>query len=81
MELIMLPRGQVRCLYDEAIDCQLLGKVTIERASHVEPTLDGHWTADLSPVGGPLIGPLPTRTAALRAEQAWLNQHWLTPTR
>ena len=33
--------------------------------------------ADLSPVGGPMLGPFSKRSQALNAEQDWLNSHWL----
>ena len=45
------------------------GRLTIARGSHVEPTEAGDWTADLSPVGGPLLG--------LSAEREWLELNWL----
>jgi hypothetical protein len=67
----------VRCLYDEAFDLAALGRLHIERGSHVEPTVAGQWTADLSPVGGPTLGPFPRRTDAVQAERDWLEQHWL----
>ena len=74
MELLIDPHGQVRCLYGEAIDLNALGELTIQRASHVEP--DGNvWHADLSPVGGPLLGPYLFRSEALEAERLWLEQH------
>ena len=53
-----------------------LGKCKVRRASHVEPVpteAGTRWTADLSPVGGPLLGPHRTRSEALAAEQDWLN--------
>jgi hypothetical protein len=55
-----------------------LGRLSIARGSHVEPTADGRWTADLSPAGGPLLGPFERRSQALAAEVAWLETHWLT---
>ena len=76
-ELIISPTGTARCVYSEAIDVRSLGRITIRRGSHVEPATDGHWTADLSPVSGPLLGPFDSRSAALHAEQLWLQQHWL----
>ncbi len=79
MELLIETTGQVRCVYAESVDLHELGAVSIRRGSHVEPTDDGHWTADLSPVNGPLLGPFTTRSAALDAELAWLRCHWLTP--
>ena len=75
------PSGTVRCLYDERFAPPVLaslGPLTIERASHVEPTSDGRWTADLSPVGGPLLGPFNLRSEALAAEAAWIDAHVLS---
>jgi hypothetical protein len=77
MQLLISPGGTVRCVYDEAFDLRKLGKPNIERGSHVEPTASGQWTADLSPVDGPVLGPFDHRTAALAAEQQWLETHWL----
>ena len=78
MELVIDPRGECRLIYDETFDLDSLGGRTIERASHVEPTATGEWLADLSPVGGLLLGPFAKRSAALLAEAEWLAQHWLT---
>ena len=78
MNLIVENGGVVRCVYDEAIDLAALGSLEIRRASYVEPDAAGQWTADLSPVDGPVIGPFAHRTEALAAEQAWLNARWLT---
>lgn len=47
---------------------------SIRRASHVEPTSDGQWTADMSPSLGPVLGPFPTRGEALAQEKAWLER-------
>lgn len=80
MELLIEPSGHVRCIYGEALPLQTLGAVTISRGSHVEPTDQGEWTADLSPVAGPVLGPFATRSAALAAEHTWLDQNWLTAT-
>jgi hypothetical protein len=81
MQLIIGNNGNVACVYDEAIDLGSLGAVNIQRGSHVEPNEEGHWTADLSPVGGPVLGPFTTRSEALAAEVAWLHEHWLQPHR
>jgi hypothetical protein len=81
MQLVVDPHGHVRCVYGEAIDLNELGPVNIRRGSHVEPTDDGKWTADLSPVDGPLLGPFATRTEALAAEVSWLHANWLVPPR
>ncbi len=77
MQLVIDPAGGVRCLYDETLPLAELGRLSIQRGSHVEPDDAGQWTADLSPVGGPLLGPFETRSAALDAERAWLEQNWL----
>ena len=79
MQLVIASNGIIRCLYDEQLDLQTLGQVNIQRGSHVEPTPDGNWTADLSPVNGPVLGPYALRTDALHAERQWLEQHWLIP--
>ena len=77
MQLIVESGGSIRCLYDEAIDLASFGQLSISRGSHVEPTPDGQWIADLSPVSGPLLGPFPLRTDALAAERHWLESNWL----
>ncbi len=80
MNLVVEPDGSVRCIYGENIDLQTLGRPVITRGSHVEPDQQGRWFADLAPVDGPKLGPFDLRTAALDAEVAWLQAHWLTPT-
>jgi len=77
MKLYISPSGDCSSIYDESLDLHTLGRPEISRASHVEPTADGQWTADLSPVHGPILGPFPTRSQALNAEVAWLDE-WLT---
>ena len=80
MDLFIDAAGQIRCLYDETVDLASLGPLAIERGSYVEPTVDGRWTADMSPVDGPVLGPFAIRSAALAAERSWLLDHWLVPT-
>ncbi|HEV3300768.1 MAG TPA: hypothetical protein VG055_14055 [Planctomycetaceae bacterium] len=75
MELFIAPTGQVRYLYGEELDLVSLGLLTIRRASHVEPTDGGRWTADLSPIGGPTLGPFDQRSQALAAETRWIEGH------
>jgi hypothetical protein len=77
MQIIISPDGTLRCLYAEAIDLAALGRPVITRASHVEPTSDGRWQADLSPVAGPVLGPFGRRSEALAAEVGWLQANWL----
>ena len=78
MDLLITPTGSIRCVYGEAVDLGSFGQLLIRRGSHVEPTDGGQWTADLSPVGGPVLGPFATRTDALNTEINWLRDHWLT---
>ena len=80
MKLYISAGGNCTAIYDESLDLHALGRPEISRASHVEPTAEGQWTADLSPVAGPLLGPFATHSQALDAEVAWLhvwldNQH------
>ena len=69
MELVVGADGGVRCIYDEGFDLRELGRLTITRASHVEPDSDGKWWADMGPVGGPVLGHFGTRGEALQAER------------
>ena len=77
MQMLVQTNGAVRCVYGEELDLPRLGRLTITRGSHVEPTADGQWTADMSPVTGPVLGPFPSRSDALTAERQWLEKHWL----
>ncbi len=77
MELVINSSGDIRCVYGEEVNLSELGRLSIQRGSHVEPNADGQWTADMSPVQGPQLGPFDCRTQALEAEVAWLNQYWL----
>lgn len=66
--------GRMAMIYDDRAAGVLarLGSFTVSRASHVEPA-EGGWTADMGPVGGPVLGPFPLRADALAAERAWLR--------
>jgi len=77
MQLIVDAKGQVQCLYSEAIDLTAFGPLDIRRASQVEPDADGRWWADLAPVGGPKLGPFDRRSQALDAERTWLETNRL----
>ena len=70
--------GHIQFIYADTLQplCAL-GSTTIRRASHVEPTPDGQWSADLTPSHGPTLGPFPTRAAALAAEIDWLIHNWM----
>jgi hypothetical protein len=77
MELLITTGGHVRAIYSEEIALRALGRLRITRASRVEPDGEGRWTADLTPVGGPILGPFSRRGEALAAEVGWLEAHWL----
>jgi hypothetical protein len=49
------------------------GDARVVRASHVEPDDRGGWLADMSPSGGPVLGPFKLRAEALVAEVGWLR--------
>ena len=71
------PDGTVHLVYDDAVrGLFALGRAAIRRASHVEPTPEGWWMADLGPMKGPVLGPFETRAAALDAERVWLVHHF-----
>lgn len=78
IELRIEASGKVRTIYSEQLDVRPLGRVSIRRGSHVEPTASGQWTADLGPVAGPVLGPFDHRSQAIAAEIRWLQSHWLT---
>ena len=77
MQLIIASNGTIRCLYGETIDLSMLGRLQIQRGSHVEPDAQGRWQADLAPVGGPVLGPFVRRSQALKAESQWLTRYWV----
>lgn len=72
-QLVVAHDGSVTCIYDEAFDLRTLGRLTIKRASHVEPDINGRWWADMAPSGGPCLGPFGARSEALAAERSWLE--------
>ena len=85
---IVIRGGVVRHLYHDAAPTRGVGPAAVTRASHVEPatitptpgeegpppTGWAGWETDLTPSNGPVLGPFPTREAALAAEREWLTQ-------
>ena len=67
--------GTVTTIYNDKVDLRSLGKVKIQRASHVEPDDNGMWWADMAPVGGPKLGPYDKRQTALDEEVVWLDKN------
>jgi hypothetical protein len=72
-QLVVAHDGSVNCIYDEALDLRTLGRLTIKRASHVEPDINGSWWADMAPSRGPCLGPFGARSEALAAERNCLT--------
>jgi hypothetical protein len=71
---ITIEGGNLRFIYNDNLAGLLtLGVSAVARASHVEPHSAGGWTADMSPVDGPVLGPFALRQEALNAEVAWLQ--------
>ena len=66
--------GAVKAIYSEELPLGVLGSLSIRRASHLEPDAQGRWWADLSPVGGPKLGPFDLRSQALAEETTWLSE-------
>ena len=64
MELVVAADGVARCIYGEELDLREIGRLSITRASHVEPDAEGYWWADMGPYG--------SRSEALGAEREWL---------
>lgn len=61
------------CIHDDdLVGLYAQGSPTIRRASNVEPTPDGQWTAEMT--DGALLGPYPLRREALAAEVAYLRE-------
>lgn len=79
-EFVIRKNGNVQTIYSDDLPMDVLGavgKATVKRASHVEPTDDYRWTADMSPLDGPTLGPFKTRAEALRAETVWIRDNHL----
>ena len=83
-EVVVTFDGAGRCafVYEDAEDVlggdvhSLLGSgdYVTRRASHVEPVGGTNaWTADMSPMGGPILGRFGLRQEALKAERDWLR--------
>ena len=73
MQVVIAPDGTVRTLYDEDLDLSAVGRVSIARASEVEPDADGRWWADMRRSGGSRLGPFARRSEAIAAEREWLT--------
>jgi len=77
--IAVAPDGRLMFIYDDHLAglCEE-GEVRTKRVSYVEPAYDRWgqtWTADLSPVNGPVLGPYKLREEALDAETNWLREN------
>lgn len=83
VEFIIRRRGgTVEGIYSDAVPYRALaerlgGTLKTTRASQVEPTEDGRWTADMALRGGPVLGPFETHGEAIVAETGWIRAHVL----
>lgn len=80
LRFTVAPDGKLTAIYDDRMaDFLSSGKATIRRASHVEPNPNGDgWIADMSPSGGPVLGPCKLREQALQLERGWLEAKLFT---
>jgi len=74
---VVFTGDQFQSVYDDELADVFprLGTFEVTRASHVEPFGSG-WTADMRPMGGPVLGPFRLRQVALDAEREWLSTVW-----
>lgn len=67
--------GEVSYIYtDELVGLLSQGEASIRRVSHVEPTTDGQWTAQME--DGTLLGPYKLRSTALVEEVKYLEEKY-----
>ena len=75
MNINITVTGELQFIYTDDLQLLLeLGTPHVRRASHVEPTENGQWTANMSPVCGPVLGPFTLRSEALAVEANWLSE-------
>ncbi len=81
-DVVIRPDGLIQFIHAEGLEfLQKAGTCEIRRVSHVEPVrhitenCNIGWSADMSPVGGPVLGPFRLRSQALAAELKWLQNN------
>jgi hypothetical protein len=80
MEAFIEPDGTITYVYSDLLAKVFAGQgeTKTQRASHVEPTADNRWTADMSPVEpGVVLGPFDTHEEAITAEVAFLHKRMI----
>lgn len=80
VEIMIAPDGTIAFIHNDSVTEQLrqVGDVSIKRASNVEPTENGQWNVDMTPVGGPerLPETFDRRSDALASEVQYLKEHF-----
>lgn len=69
--------GEAVFIYEDGHPCLDLGRVQTKRASHVEPTENGLWCADMSPIDGPLLEETRSRKQSVSREHQWISENRL----
>ena len=79
MKIKIDKKGNISFVYrDDYLKFKNAGKITIKRASNVEPTADNKWMVDFKPLGiKKKIGPFKTRKEALEKEHIYIEKHYL----
>lgn len=80
MNVIIDQQGNLRTIYNEALDLSACGEVTITRASNVEWSPGIGWHAYMGEpfnMDGPVLGPFAKRSEALAAEVAFIEENVL----
>lgn len=77
--IISCSDGVIKHIYSDELAglSDIPGSSSISRASHVEPSADGSWIADLRPCGGPVLHGFRLRAEALAAEKEWIEENIL----
>ena len=77
-KILISAEGAISFVYaDDLRGILKQGVADIKRASTVEPDASGGWSADLSPVCGPVLGSFDTRSEAILEEVKWLENNRL----
>ena len=76
-KIFIRPNGTINCIYTDDIRFLISSaqQVNIRRVSNVEPTTDGQWVADMSPIDGPESPAFDRRADALTWEKDWIENY------